>query len=208
MQNILKEEFVINKLNSSKTQTPKKSLHEDLITGKSPINKTPRSVSKLNIKNNISNGVKTFNSLNIKTTKDDKLFHSLRTRKIENEIKISQNKNEKHKLFEHDINPAGDSNLESKPKHLPPKSNLFQEILSSNNNKDLTLTVTATDNLDNEDEGSLKRKKKDWRCWSSQEKELFYEAIANGGNYSSLQKLFRNMNDVNYYFFNFLENRN
>ena len=42
-----------------------------------------------------------------------------------------------------------------------------------------------------------KKKKKNWKNWSSQEKELFYEAIANGGNYSSLQKLFKNMNDVN-----------
>ena len=26
---------------------------------------------------------------------------------------------------------------------------------------------------------------------------MFYELIANGGNYSSLQKLFKTMNDVN-----------
>jgi len=44
------------------------------------------------------------------------------------------------------------------------------------------------------------KKKKDWKSWSLQEKELFYEAIAYGGNYSSLQKLFRNMNDVFFYF--------
>lgn len=40
------------------------------------------------------------------------------------------------------------------------------------------------------------KRKKDWRSWSSQEKIHFYEIIANGGNYSSLQKLFKTMNDV------------
>ena len=39
-------------------------------------------------------------------------------------------------------------------------------------------------------------KKKDWSTWSTQEKILFYEIIANGGNYSSLQKLFKTMNYV------------
>ena len=49
---------------------------------------------------------------------------------------------------------------------------------------------------DMNDEIQAKRKK-DWKSWSSTEKELFYEAIANGANYCSLQKLFKNMNDVN-----------
>jgi hypothetical protein len=40
------------------------------------------------------------------------------------------------------------------------------------------------------------KKKKDWISWSLNEKLLFYEAIANGANYTSLQKLFKNMNDV------------
>jgi hypothetical protein len=40
------------------------------------------------------------------------------------------------------------------------------------------------------------KKKKDWKSWCLNEKLLFYEAIANGDNYSSLQKLFKNMNDV------------
>ena len=41
------------------------------------------------------------------------------------------------------------------------------------------------------------QRKKEWKSWSSQEKLMFYELIANGGNYSSLQKLFKTMNDVN-----------
>jgi hypothetical protein len=44
-------------------------------------------------------------------------------------------------------------------------------------------------------EGTAK-KKKDWNSWTLNEKLLFYQAIASGGNYTSLQKLFQNMNDV------------
>ncbi|MCQ2817219.1 MAG: hypothetical protein MJ252_08145 [archaeon] len=44
----------------------------------------------------------------------------------------------------------------------------------------------------------VNNKKKDWCTWSAQEKLLFYEIIANGGNYSSLQKLFKTMNYVRY----------
>ena len=57
------------------------------------------------------------------------------------------------------------------------------------------------------------KEKRNWKSWSPQEKILFYEIIANGGNYSSLQKLFKTMNDVRI-LFNFLfnlinlENRN
>lgn len=50
------------------------------------------------------------------------------------------------------------------------------------------------------DSGSKKRKK-DWRSWSPQEKILFYEIIANGGNYTSLQKLFKTINDVRIFIF-------
>ena len=43
------------------------------------------------------------------------------------------------------------------------------------------------------------KEKRNWKSWSPQEKILFYEIIANGGNYSSLQKLFKTMNDVSLY---------
>ena len=33
---------------------------------------------------------------------------------------------------------------------------------------------------------------------------MFYELIANGGNYSSLQKLFKTMNDVKIFFIIFI----
>ena len=40
------------------------------------------------------------------------------------------------------------------------------------------------------------KEKRNWKSWSRQEKILFYEIIANGENYGSLQKLFKTMNDV------------
>ena len=43
------------------------------------------------------------------------------------------------------------------------------------------------------------KEKRNWKSWSPQEKILFYEIIANGGNYSSLQKLFKTMNDVRFF---------
>ena len=57
------------------------------------------------------------------------------------------------------------------------------------------------------------KEKRNWKSWSPQEKILFYEIIANGGNYSSLQKLFKTMNDVRIFFIlffilKFLENWN
>jgi hypothetical protein len=58
------------------------------------------------------------------------------------------------------------------------------------------------------------KEKRNWKSWSPQEKLLFYEIIANGGNYSSLQKLFKTMNDVSIYliimqnFTKIIENRN
>ena len=57
------------------------------------------------------------------------------------------------------------------------------------------------------------KEKRNWKSWSPQEKILFYEIIANGGNYSSLQKLFKTMNDVRifyilFFLLKFLENWN
>ena len=57
------------------------------------------------------------------------------------------------------------------------------------------------------------KEKRNWKSWSPQEKILFYEIIASGGNYGSLQKLFKTMNDVRIILFNIIfkkniENRN
>jgi phage tail sheath gpL-like len=50
------------------------------------------------------------------------------------------------------------------------------------------------------------KEKRNWKSWSPQEKILFYEIIASGGNYGSLQKLFKTMNDVRIILINFLKN--
>ena len=50
------------------------------------------------------------------------------------------------------------------------------------------------------------KEKRNWKSWSPQEKILFYEVIASGGNYGSLQKLFKTMNDVRIILINFLKN--
>ena len=79
-----------------------------------------------------------------------------------------------------------------KARTLAPKSN-FAKNENLENSK-----ISPSDTYDIIDESQFfKKKKKEWKSWSSQEKELFYEAIANGVNYSSLQKLFKNMNNVN-----------
>ena len=48
------------------------------------------------------------------------------------------------------------------------------------------------------------KEKRNWKSWSPQEKILFYEIIASGGNYGSLQKLFKTMNDVRIILFNII----
>lgn len=57
-----------------------------------------------------------------------------------------------------------------------------------------------TEEIKNEEDPQIavcnSKEKRNWKSWSPQEKILFYEIIANGGNYSSLQKLFKTMNNV------------
>lgn len=62
-----------------------------------------------------------------------------------------------------------------------------QNLLVSNDEKNLEEVQNSSSNF---------KEKRNWKSWSPQEKILFYEIIANGGNYSSLQKLFKTMNDV------------
>ena len=71
--------------------------------------------------------------------------------------------------------------------------------------------ISPTNSKEKENLKEIKEKR-NWKSWSSEEKILFYEIIANGGNYSSLQKLFKTMNDVRKFFslliFLIIENRN
>ena len=103
------------------------------------------------------------------------------------------------------------SNTKEKDKDTGPKNNIIKLIVpplyeEKKNDKTDETTIPQVDNSEqknNKDESqntlsNLKenKEKRNWKCWSPQEKILFYEIIANGGNYSSLQKLFKKMNDV------------
>lgn len=105
-----------------------------------------------------------------------------------------------------------DLKIESNIKKIIPPNNLnnFKEsvyIKEIEKNEDLNnLNIKYEDNNSNLDDLeyiklSNAKKKKEWKSWSLSEKELFYEAIANGANYTSLQKLFKNMNDVRDFIF-------
>ena len=103
------------------------------------------------------------------------------------------------------------SNSKEKDKDTGPKNNIIKLIVpplceEKKNDKFEETTIPQVDNAEqknNIDEpqntlSNLKenKEKRNWKSWSPQEKILFYEIIANGGNYSSLQKLFKKMNDV------------
>ena len=89
---------------------------------------------------------------------------------------------------------------------VPPYKSKENENENEKKLKEKENIIKETENYKKEENKKLKEKqpqrKKEWKSWSSQEKLMFYELIANGGNYSSLQKLFKTMNDVKF-FFNF-----
>jgi hypothetical protein len=71
------------------------------------------------------------------------------------------------------------------------------------NEKTNIIQITNEDQKNNNEEiqnisSNIKenKEKRNWKSWSPEEKILFYEIIANGGNYGSLQKLFKTINDV------------
>lgn len=113
------------------------------------------------------------------------------------ETKVESNSNSK-------IRNIRDLKIDSNKNIIPPNNmNNFKEIYKKEIEKNDDLKAKYEDNLTNLDDLdyvkiSNAKKKKEWKSWSLSEKELFYEAIANGANYTSLQKLFKNMNDVRY----------
>ena len=98
------------------------------------------------------------------------------------------------------------SNSKEKDKDTGPKNNIIKLIEEKKNDKTEETAIPPMHNSEqknNIDEpqntlSNLKenKEKRIWKSWSPQEKFLFYEIIANGGNYSSLQKLFKKINDV------------
>ena len=79
--------------------------------------------------------------------------------------------------------------VEEKKNDKIEKSNIIQDHNTEQKNN-IDETQNTSSNL------KENKEKRNWKSWSPQEKILFYEIIAIGGNYSSLQKLFKTMNDV------------
>jgi hypothetical protein len=156
----------------SKPTTPQKPSNAELTFGRSPI-KTPRSILKGSTNQNFPQN-KTLSRINKREERADSTKSLINPETCQNNLK----KRKEAVMVKLDTNKR-----EILPqRNLAPK--LFEEELDDQNENDPE---------------SYKKKKKDWKSWSLQEKELFYEAIANGGNYSSLQKLFKNMNDVSFF---------
>ena len=84
------------------------------------------------------------------------------------------------------------------------KNKIQSPLLKSEKNEELNINqkqreegqISPTNSKEKENNIKENKEKRNWKSWSPQEKILFYEIIANGGNYTSLQKLFKTMNDV------------
>jgi len=128
-----------------------------------------------------------------KETKEEEKELNIKTpKKIISKSNIKSDNNIKNNIINKIDVPPYKSKENENEKKLKEKENIIKE----------------TENYKKEENKKLKEKqpqrKKEWKSWSSQEKLMFYELIANGGNYSSLQKLFKTMNDVKIFFIIFI----
>jgi hypothetical protein len=185
--------------------------NEDLTFAKSPYKKHSRFS---NTNKNVSQAIhaKIFKKIN-----DDKYEQKSQQEKFSKfqEINIKENTSNTERIrdeLKKDFNEDEGKEKEEIPtimkaRVIAPKSNYVKNQNFDDLNKNNSYEIYDNQNESN----SFKKKKKEWKSWSSQEKELFYEAIANGVNYSSLQKLFKNMNNVKFSYYSsylILENRN
>ena len=190
-----------NKNILSKNQTPKKPKQKSILSN-TPI-KVPKSINKLqhNFNSKILVGqqqIRHENFIHSDITDFNKIDSNSSTNLQKTNIK-SQNMNRKNNM---EFHMTSEYNNFSKENGI--KSNSLADPFS--------LAPNSTENKMKDDGNDLAhelgiKRKKDWKSWSSDEKVLFYEAIANGENFTSLQKLFKTMNDVKFYN-NFIENRN
>jgi hypothetical protein len=180
----------------SKILTPKKNIEDKLNPNKSPI-KTPRSVNKF-ASPLFTNKQRTLEAQKNKDKpiQPENKFKEIKARKKEDGELQEQNKIVNFREEEKEKN----KNKEQKyPKKTPVGEILAPIPLIFHENKNSELKNESFQIKEEQEhifENTDKSKKKNWKSWSSQEKVLFYEAIANGANYSSLQKLFKNMNYV------------
>ena len=143
--------------------------------------------SKINEKNNTEKNI-----LNSKTklTKEKKISqkNSVTPKKAKKKVQFFNTK-EKEK----DTNQKSNIIKAKVPPLVEEKKNDKIEKTQENNTEHKNNIEEVQNTSPNLKENKEKR---NWKSWSPQEKILFYEIIANGGNYSSLQKLFKTMNDV------------
>ena len=98
----------------------------------------------------------------------------------------------KNSQIKQKINPQSPIPKKSEKTEEGASSVLLEQKVASEESQ-----VSPTNSKEKEKENLKEiKEKRNWKSWSPQEKILFYEIIANGGNYSSLQKLFKTMNDV------------
>ena len=159
----------------------------------------------------------------VKPPKEKKLpkVSSPTPKKIKKKVHFSNSKEVEKDEEKEKIIPTKNSQIKQKinpQSPIPKKSEKTEEgaspVLLEQKVASEESQVSPTNSKEKEKENLKEiKEKRNWKSWSPQEKILFYEIIANGGNYSSLQKLFKTMNDVRI-LFNFLfnlinlENRN
>jgi len=172
--------------------------NEDLTFAKSPYKKQSRFS---NTNKNLTQAIQAKIFKKINDDKNEQKLHQERISKY-HEIKIEESTSNTERIREElkkDFNEDGGKEKEDnsgvvKARVIAPNSNYLKNENFDDFNKNNSYEIYDNQNESN----SFKKKKKEWKSWSSQEKELFYEAIANGVNYSSLQKLFKNMNNVKF----------
>ena len=120
-----------------------------------------------------------------------KKVHFSNTKEVEKDEEKEKEIPQKNSQIKSKINPQ--SPIPKKPEK--PENNASPELVEQK--------ISSEESpINSKEKENLKeiKEKRNWKSWSPQEKILFYEIIANGGNYSSLQKLFKTMNDVRIYF--------
>ena len=104
-------------------------------------------------------------------------------------VKLPKEKKIPKRIQQHPKNRKKKSIFQKKKNDKIEKTNIIQPNNAEQKNNIDEAQNTSSNLKEN-------KEKRNWKSWSPQEKILFYEIIANGGNYSSLQKLFKTMNDV------------
>ena len=144
----------------------------------------------------IENSPLTQKSKNLKEKKTTKITSPTPKKQLKKKVNISNSKEiGKDKEKEKEKNFLLKSTKKNKIQSPLPKSEKNEE-LNINQKQREEGQISPTNSKEKENNIKENKEKRNWKSWSPQEKILFYEIIANGGNYTSLQKLFKTMNDV------------